>query len=243
MTSVNEHYAKHLGAIYIWMAGGVDSAVKRGATEIEAIHAPFPEGSVALDLGAGFGMHAIPLARRGFSVIAIDTCAELLEELRQLRDTLPIQVIEDDLLAFRRHLTTEVQIVLCMGDTLTHLTDSETVLQLISAVAEALRVGGQFIITFRDYSHELTGEQRFISVRSDDSRILTCFLEYAGSYIIVHDILNELDLSGWHLHVSSYRKLRITPEWICTALKSSGFEVQCEPGMTGMIRLVSTRVK
>ena len=243
MTSVNEHYAKHLGPIYIWMAGGVDSAVKRGAIEIEAIYAPFPKGSVSVDIGAGFGMHAVPLARRGFSVIAIDTCTELLEVLRQLRDTLPIQVIEEDLLAFSRHLTTEVQIVLCMGDTITHLPDPETVLQLISAVAEVLQVGGQFIITFRDYSHELTGEQRFISVRSDDSRILTCFLEYAGSHVIVHDILHELDMSGWHIHVSSYRKLRITPDWICTALESSGFEVQCESGMAGMIRLVSTRVK
>ena len=243
MSSVTEHYANHLGPIYIWMAGGVDSAVQRGAAEIETIKAlPLAKG-VAVDLGSGFGMHAIPLADQGFSVIAIDTCTELLEELRRRRNTLPIQTIEDDLLVFRRHLTTEAQIVLCMGDTLTHLSDSESVLQLISEVSEVLINGGQFIITFRDYSQALTGEQRFIPVRSDDHRILTCFLEYADSYVTVHDILHELDSSGWHLRVSSYRKLRLAPDWICTVLDSSGFDVRREPGMAGMVRLVATRVK
>jgi 2-polyprenyl-3-methyl-5-hydroxy-6-metoxy-1,4-benzoquinol methylase len=225
------------------MAGGVEAAVKRGAAEIETIHALTPEGSVAVDLGAGFGMHTLPLAHRGFSVIAIDTCTELLEELRQRQDNLPIQTIEDDLLEFRKHLTTEVQIVLCMGDTLTHLPDSGSVLQLISEVAKALMIGGRFIVTFRDYSQALTGEQHFIPVRSDDTRILTCFLEYADSYVTVHDILHELDASGWHLRVSSYRKLRLVPDWIRTALESSGFEVRLEPGLAGMVRLVSTRVK
>ena len=243
MASVSEHYANHLGPIYIWMAGGFDSAVKRGAAEIDAIDVPLLSKSVAVDLGAGFGMHAIPLANRGFSVIAIDTCTELLEELRRCRNTLPVQTIEDDLLVFRKHLTTEAQIVLCMGDTLTHLSDAESVLQLISEVSEALMNGGRFIITFRDYSQALTGEQRFIPVRSDDRRILTCFLEYADSYVTVHDILHELDTSGWHLRVSSYRKLRLSPDWICTVLDSSGFDVRREPGMAGMVRLVATRVK
>jgi Methyltransferase domain len=243
MTSVSEHYAKHLGPMYIWMAGGVDSAVKRGSSEIETIHPLAPGESIAVDLGSGFGAHSIPLANRGFSVIAIDSCTELIGDLNQHRNTLPIHTIEDDLLVFRRHLAAKVQIVLCMGDTITHLPDAESVLHLISEAAEALMIGGQFIITFRDYSHALTGEQRFIPVRSDDRRILTCFLEYTDSHVTVHDILHELDTSGWRLRVSSYRKLRLAPDWICTAMESNGFDVRCEPGMAGMVRLVSTRLK
>jgi len=243
MSSVREHYATHLGPIYIWMAGGFDAAVKRGAAEMETINVLPIANSVAVDLGSGFGMHAVPLANRGFSVLAIDTCFELLDELRRRRNTLPIETIEDDLLVFRKHLTTEAQIVLCMGDTITHLSDFESVLQLISEVSEVLMTGGRFIITFRDYSLALTGEQRFIPVRSDDRRILTCFLEYADSYVTVHDILHEFDASGWHLRVGSYRKLRLAPDWICTALDSSGFDVRREPGMAGMVRLVATRVR
>ncbi|MDY0162830.1 class I SAM-dependent methyltransferase [Desulfobotulus sp.] len=243
MASVSEHYANHLGSIYTWMAGGVESAFNRGAAETESFDPLFLNKSLAVDLGAGFGMHTIPLARRGFSVVAIDTCTELLEELRQHADTLPIQTIPDDFLAFRRYVSTEAQIVLCMGDTLTHLPDTDSVLQLLADVAESLIIGGQFILTFRDYSQALSGDQRFISVRSDGSRILTCFLEYAEAHVTVHDILHELDASGWCLRVSSYQKLRLAPDWVCAALESRGFSVRREPGMAGMVRLVSTRVK
>jgi len=243
MTSVREYYAKHLGPIYIWMAGGIDQAIKRGEAEIKTIHALSPGRSVAVDLGAGFGMHAIPLAHQGFSVIAIDTCSGLLEELSLHQGILPIQTVKDDILSFRSHLTTEVQLVLCMGDTLTHLPDSESVLQLISDIAETVMVGGEFITTFRDYSNALTGEQRFIPVRSDADRILTCFLEYGDSHVTVHDIVHEFDGSEWRLSVSSYQKLRLGPDWICAALKSNGFDVRRESGMAGMVRLVSTRVK
>lgn len=217
--------------------------MNRGASEIASFDPLFLNKSLAVDLGAGFGMHSIPLARRGFSVVAIDTCSGLLEELRQHRDSLPIQTIRDDVREFRRYVSTEVQIVLCMGDTLTHLPDTDSVLQLLSDVAESLMPGGQFILTFRDYSRELSGDQRFIPVRSDDSRILTCFLEYAEAHITVHDILYERDVSGWDFRVSSYQKLRLAPDWICSALESRGFSVQREPGIAGMVRLVSTRVK
>jgi SAM-dependent methyltransferase len=242
MTSVVEHYEKHLGPIYTWMVGGVENAIERGAAEIETLHASPQAGNVAVDLGAGFGMHAIPLARRGFSVVAVDTCAGLLEELCRRRDTLPIRTIRDDLLLFRKHLATEAQLVLCMGDTLTHLADFESVVRLIAAVAETLRPGGRFVTTFRDYSKTLTDEQRFIPVRSDDRRILTCFLEYASSHVRVHDILHERGPSGWQMRVGSYRKLRVVPDWICNVLKSSGFDVRREAGMDGMVRLVATRV-
>ena len=75
MTTVAEHYATHLGPIYVWMAGGSDAALQAGTAEIEALNLPLAPGDFVLDLGAGFGMHSIPLARRGARVAAIDTSA------------------------------------------------------------------------------------------------------------------------------------------------------------------------
>lgn len=84
MTTAEEHYRHHLAPIYIWMAGGADAALQAGGIEIEALCLPLARGDFVLDLGAGFRMHAIPLARAGAKVIAIDSSAELLRTLTEL---------------------------------------------------------------------------------------------------------------------------------------------------------------
>jgi SAM-dependent methyltransferase len=244
MPSPAEHYANHLGPVYSWMAGGVAAAIDRGAAELNAIPLNPTAGGVAVDLGAGFGMHAIPLARRGFKVLAIDSCAVLLEELRAHSGPLPIQTVCDDLLSFQSHLpeSTAVMALLCMGDTLTHLADTESIHKLICAAATTLSPNAHFVITFRDYSSALVAEQRFISVRGDESRILTCFLDYADSHVTVYDLLHERTPSGWQLRVSSYQKLRLKPDWVVGLLEANGFTVRCEPGASGMVRLIAKRV-
>jgi 2-polyprenyl-3-methyl-5-hydroxy-6-metoxy-1,4-benzoquinol methylase len=239
MTTVTEHYANHLAPVYLWMAGGPEAALQAGAAEIEALNLSLPDGAAVLDLGAGFGMHAIPLARTGARVTAIDTSSELLRELERLAGNLPIQPVNDDLHAFQSQITEELSAILCMGDTITHLADRATVESLIERAAVELPPGGTFVISFRDYSVPLVGDQRFIPVRSDDNRILTCFLEYEPEALVVHDILHERTPQGWQTRVSHYRKLRLAPEHVVASLQSSGFSVQRETGMRGMVRLVA----
>jgi SAM-dependent methyltransferase len=224
------------------MAGGFDAAVSRGEAEIKAIFPSLPSGIAAVDLGAGFGMHAIPLARRGCSVIAVDTSSILLDELRGHAGALPVRAVEDELLSFQRHLDSKVNLILCMCDTLTHLPEPASVEKLFSLAADSLRPDGKFIATFRDYTPPLVGEGRFIPVKSDADRILTCFLEYDSEYVNVHDVLHQRNGSTWQLRVSAYRKLRLSPEWVSAALQASGFSVRVEPGLGGMVRVVATRV-
>ena len=67
MSTVAEHYATHLSPIYLWMAGGPEVALQAGGAEIEALNLPLARGVTVFDLGAGFGMHSIPLARKARS--------------------------------------------------------------------------------------------------------------------------------------------------------------------------------
>lgn len=239
MTTVTEHYANHLASIYVWMAGGAEAALQAGTAEIEALNLPLEDGAAVFDLGAGFGMHAIPLARRGARVTAVDTSSELLRELERLAGNLPIQAVNDDLLAFRSHVTEKPSAILCMGDTITHLPDRVAVKSLIESACIALPPGGLFVVSFRDYSVPLLEDRRFIPVRSDDDRILTCFLEYEPEALVVHDILHQRTPQGWQTRVSHYRKLRLSPEQLIAGLRSSGFSVRSETGMRGMVRLVA----
>lgn len=234
-----DHYKNHLAPIYVWMAGGVEAAIQAGQAEIEALNLPASQGGHVLDLGAGFGMHAIPLARRGARVAAIDSSAELLRTLDEIRGNLPVQTVCDDLLTFQRHIREAPSAILCMGDTITHLPERSAVESLIEQAARALRPGGMFVVTFRDYTVPLVAEQRFIPVRSDESRILTCFLEYEAKTVRVHDVLHERGAQGWVTRVSAYQKLRLVPDELIATLQSNGFDVRREPGMRGMVRLVA----
>jgi SAM-dependent methyltransferase len=239
MQSVQDHYAKHLSAVYSWMSGGVEAALLRGSAELDALHVHSKGSGQAVDLGAGFGMHSIPLARRGYTVLAVDSSCELLREMATHAAMLPIQTVHGDLLKFREHVKTKPELILCMGDTLAHLASVQAIESLIADVAVALGDSGVFVLTFRDYSAALTAERRFIPVRSDADRILTCFLEYEDAHVTVHDLLNEREGAHWGLRVSSYRKLRLVPEWVCGALTARGFVVTREPGQSGMVRLVA----
>lgn len=242
MATAAEHYEHHLAPVYVWMAGGSEAALQAGSAEIEALNLPITPGAVVLDLGAGFGMHSIPLARRGARVTAIDSSVELLRTLNELRGNLPVQAINDDLLAFQSHITEEPSAILCMGDTITHLPEFGAIESLVERASVELPSGGLLVVSFRDYSVPLVAEQRFVPVRNDETRILTCFLEYEAEAVLVHDILHERTSDGWLTRVSSYRKLRLSPEHLIANLQSNGFKVRREAGIRGMVRLVAQSV-
>jgi SAM-dependent methyltransferase len=238
MSSVAEHYERVLSPVYAWMAGGVEAALAAGKAEIEALGLELLAGELAVDLGAGFGMHSIPLARGGARVIAVDSSAHLLGELTRLAAGLPVTVVQDDLLSFRPHLGERAAAIFCMGDTLTHLPEHTNVDFLVQEVAEALRPGGHFVLSFRDYSEPLHDAARFVPVRSDELRILMCFLEYEDDTVVVNDVLHERNGDAWDTRVSSYRKLRLSPERVLGSLESFAFETRRDSGARGMVRIV-----
>ena len=241
MATSQTHYRTHLGPVYSWMLGDLDAAFARAAREIDDLPLPATHGA-AVDLGAGLGLHAIALAKRGFEVVAVDNCLSLLHELRSRGNSLPIAVHDADLLEFRRFVTDQAQVIVCMGDTLTHLAAQATVAALLAAVAGSLAPGGVFAATFRDYAtSELKGEQRFIFVRADESRIFTCFLEYRDRQVMVHDLLHENADGRWRQSVSSYPKLRLAPEWVMSELTALGLRVKRDSTPSGMVRIVATK--
>lgn len=234
MTSVEQHYASHLAPIYVWMAGGLEQALSLGTSDVSEF---LGAARSVVDLGAGFGMHTIPLARAGARALAIDTSAHLLSDLARGSTGLPVQTVQADLLDFAAHLSERPDLILCMGDTLTHLPNVGQVEQLLRSVAAALQPGGTFIATFRDYRTLPSGDNRFIPVRSDDNRIHTCFLEELPEHVRVHDIVNERVDGQWRMRVSSYLKCRLDPDALVAAATNAGLRCKVEPGPRGMLRL------
>ena len=159
VSSSLEHYKNLLGEVYAWSAGGIDRAVTVGQTEIESIElhsTSVNDGNIdkkiVVDLGAGFGMHSIPLSKLGYSVIAIDNSEILLQHLREHTTENQVKTVVADLLEFNKYLDgSKAQAILCMGDTLTHLPSLEYIKTLYRSVYESLVKGGRFVMSFRNY--------------------------------------------------------------------------------------------
>ncbi len=97
---------------------------------------------------------------------------------------------------------------------------------------------GQLILTFRDYSVVLTNEQRFIPVKSDDNKILTCIIDYFDTKITVTDLLHEKNNGEWTQKVSSYYKLRLKTDYVLELVEKTGFSVCYNKDVNGMIHLI-----
>jgi hypothetical protein len=99
------------------------------------------------------------------------------------------------------------------------------------------------VATYRDLaSSESFGLDRFIPVRSDDRRVMTCFLEYeTAETVVVHDLINLRDDDGnWTLHKSSYKKLRLPAEWVIAELSAAGLSI-CGRSESRMVTIAATR--
>jgi SAM-dependent methyltransferase len=248
MSTVNEHYERLLSQHYTWMFGvSFEDRVTEQKSFLSRTLAPLDytlEAALAVDLGCGPGFQTIALAQLGFSpVVAIDTSAELLDELRSHVGSLPVRTEKADL----RNLPAIVQtgqatVIVCMGDTLTHLPETSDVSALFRGAFERLRRGGMFVITYRDLTTELHGTDRFIPVRSDDNKIMTCFLEFENpGSVVVHDLVHMRQGAGWSLNKSSYRKLRLGITWIREELSRAGFDILSEDLSGRLIGLAAVK--
>jgi hypothetical protein len=58
---------------------------------------------------------------------------------------------------------------------------------------------------------------------------------------LLHDVLHERVAGEWQLRVSNYPKLRLSPDWMVTALASRGFTVRREAGLGGKVHVIARR--
>ena len=182
------------------------------------------------------------LEKAGADVVAIDFCRTLLADLRRNAAGLGVTPVEDDLLEFERHAPAPVAAVVCMGDTLTHLPEPEDVGRLVQAAARVLAPGGRFVATFRDYvSREPQGTERFIPVRADEDRLLTCVLEYSPTHVTVYDLLHERRDGLWHQQVGSYRKLRLAPGRLAEMCEAAGLDIVEQSTENGLATVAARR--
>jgi len=235
-----EHYKNHLFDYYSWIYGGLKENIQKNKKFFQSHNIVSGELSTAIDLGAGSGFQSIALNEMGFNVYAIDFCKELLDEIICVNQN--INIIEDDIMHFHSYKNITPQLIISMGDTLTHLTDIQSVEDLIENAYNELTDKGKIALSFRDLTFELKGRARFIPVKSDDNRIFTCFLEYRPDSVNVNDIIHEKIDGQWIQKISSYEKIKISEDIIKEILIDKGFEIEFFEKNNGIITIIGSKI-
>lgn len=237
--SYQSHYQQHLARFYTWMVGDFDSMV-RTQMELFVTWGVAPSGSrIAFDLGSGPGYQSIALARLGFRPIAVDTSQELLNELGVHSPEIQTRCCDFRDLSFAPGV--EPELIVCMGDTLTHLDSIDDVRAVTKESYRQLQSGGRLVLTFRDLSNARQELDRFFVVRSDARRILTCFLEDELDTVKVFDLLHEYDGKQWTLSKSCYRKLKLRAAYVSELLSDAGFSTHVETLANGMSAILGRK--
>ncbi len=238
--SAKEHYDLHLARVYAWMSG--DFQMRAGEfRNFLSDHDVKPcSTGIAVDLGAGHGIQSIPLAERGFRVIAVDFNSHLLDELRARGREYDIRTHCEDIRGFRR-LAEEPELIVCCGDTLAHLESMDELQVLLDDIAGSLPRQGRAIFSFRDTSHAVVGADRIIPVKSDETRIFTCVLDYEDDFVYVTDVVYEKRPEGWDQRASCYRKLRLRSEVVLARMEQSGLSAQVCQTVRGLTTVLSRR--
>jgi hypothetical protein len=144
---------------------------------------------------------------------------------------------------FDKEVKLSPELIICMGDTIAHLTSQDDLDILFKKTFQKLEVSGKLILSFRDYTKTLEGDNRFIPVKSDENKILTCFIEYFSDYVIVTDLLHE-NLNGkWFQKISSYKKLRLSPDGVINSLTKCGFMIDSTQNIYRMTHIIALKPK
>lgn len=240
--TAKEHYDRHLGRVYSWMLGDFQERMSE-QRDFFSTRGIFPERNrLAFDLGAGNGIQSVALAHLGFKVRAIDFNKQLLDELNSRKENLAITTDEKEVLAYLNGSRENPEVIVCMGDTLSHLQNDDEVRKFVSLSARLLIEGGKLVVSYRDLAEERHGIDRFLLVKADDNRALTCFLEYSPKYVTVHDILTENVSGQWIQKVSSYQKLRIAVNDLKNILMENSFRILHDQVTRGMTYITAQKV-
>ena len=114
-----------------------------------------PAGKKVIEVGCGTGATARSLADIGCVVEASDLdpqmVAEAVKHLRSSKQGNVVFSVDDMLGALEKAKTSSTQLILCLGNTLPHLTGNDEIPRFFSFASEALARGGTLMVQLLNY--------------------------------------------------------------------------------------------
>ncbi len=117
-----------------------------------------------LDAACGTGMHAIELARRGYTVVGADLSAPMIERARENASAAGVEVrfVVAGFGKLVDRVGSQFDAVLCLGNSLPHVPSARDLGEALVNFAAVLRPGGLLLIQDRNFDAVLARRERFM---------------------------------------------------------------------------------
>lgn len=117
--------------------------------------------SLVLDLGCGTGSICVEMSKRGYSMIGVDVSVDMLScaNDKALKSKSNVLFLNQDMR--RLSLNKEVDVVLCLMDSVNYITDISDIKKVFSRIAEHLKPGGLFIF-------DINSQYKFENILNDN---------------------------------------------------------------------------
>lgn len=108
---------------------------------VSQVEKQFPPPARIVDFGAGTGRIALPLAYKGYPVVAVDACREMLDEIPENRNI-------EKFVGRMQDFQTEnpFDMALCVYTVISYIVDEESIQKSFDAVQQSLKVGGLLLL-------------------------------------------------------------------------------------------------
>lgn len=166
MTSQEDKYSRlEYRRLIAW-----PSRIEREADLLGRVLSSGPSERV-LDLGCGTGEHARFLAQQGFSVVGIDSSESQIATAREAPQLAGIEYLQGDLSELQSLLTGSFGGAICLGNTLPHLLDRDSLEQFLAGLRLHLAEGAPLLLQMLNYERIFRRQERYlpVSLRPDDS--------------------------------------------------------------------------
>jgi ubiquinone/menaquinone biosynthesis C-methylase UbiE len=146
-----------------------------------------------LDAACGTGRHCILFAELGYRVVGIDNNDAMLELAKQnIKESgvKGIKLHKGDLLNIRDVVKSRFDSVLCLGNSLPHITDDEQIVATLGQFREALKPSGLLLLQMVHFDYYLDSAESAVAVNEGvrKGRPVTFrrHYEFKGTKVIFH---------------------------------------------------------
>jgi glycine/sarcosine N-methyltransferase len=189
-----------------------------------------PRSIRILDAACGTGMHAIELARRGYPVAGADSSAGMIERavFNAAAAGVNVQFRQADFGNLAGYYS-NYDALLCLGNSLPHVTNFENLVVTLSDFAACLRPNGALLIQNRNFDAILDKHERWMEPQSyregDREWIFLRFYDFEPGGLITFNVITlyRSGQSEWTQKRISSPLYPLNRDELADALKEAGF--------------------